>query len=103
MKIFNRHIQSAAAQTSDSRIVTLLLFRLLPIQILLASVGTVEDIVSGLFAGNFVGAAAMSAIALYGPIRLLMGALSALLFGGSIILYGRYLGQNQQEKIHRLF
>ena len=103
MKIFNRHIQSAAAQTSDSRIVTLLLFRLLPVQILLASVGTVEDIVSGLFAGNFVGAAAMSAIALYGPIRLLMGALSALLFGGSIILYGRYLGQNQQEKIQRLF
>ena len=103
MKLFNRQIQKAFAQASDSRIVTLLLFRLLPVQILLASVGTVNDIVSGLFAGNFAGEAAMSAIALYGPVRLLMGALSALLLGGSVILYGRYLGQNQQEKIQRLF
>jgi Na+-driven multidrug efflux pump/anti-sigma regulatory factor (Ser/Thr protein kinase) len=45
----------------------------------------------------------MSAIALYGPIRLLMGALSVLLFGGSTILCGRYLGRNQQEKIQSLF
>jgi Na+-driven multidrug efflux pump/anti-sigma regulatory factor (Ser/Thr protein kinase) len=83
--------------------VTVLLFRLLPVQILIAAVGTVNSIVSGLFAGNFVGEAAMSAIALYGPIRLLMGALSVLLFGGSTILCGRYLGRNQQEKIQSLF
>ena len=83
--------------------VTALLFRLLPIQILLASVGTINGIVSGLFAGNFIGEAAMSAIALYSPIRLLMGALTALLFGGSTILCGRYLGRNQQENVQNLF
>ena len=83
--------------------VTVLLFRLLPVQILLAAVGTVNGIVSGLFAGNFVGESAMSAIALYSPIRLLMNALIALLFGGSTILCGRYMGRNQQENIQRLF
>ena len=83
--------------------VTVLLFRLLPVQILIAAVGTVNSIVSGLFAGNFVGWAAMSAIALYGPIRLLMTALNVMLFGGSTILCGRYLGRNQQEKIQSLF
>ena len=83
--------------------VTVLLFRLLPVQILIAAVGTVNSIVSGLFAGNFVGEAAMSAIALYGPIRLLMTALNVMLFGGSTILCGRYLGRNQQEKIQSLF
>lgn len=99
MKTINRQTQTAAARTSDSRMVTLLLFRLLPLQILLASVGTINGIVSGLFASNFVGEAAMSAIALFSPIRLLMSALCALLFGGATILYGRYLGRNQHEEV----
>ena len=99
----NGQTQAATVHTSDSHMVTVLLFRLLPVQILIAAVGTVNSIVSGLFAGNFVGEAAMSAIALYGPIRLLMTALSVLLFGGSTILCGRYLGRNQQEKIQSLF
>ena len=99
----NGQTQAATVHTSDSRMVTVLLFRLLPVQILIAAVGTVNSIVSGLFAGNFVGWAAMSAIALYGPIRLLMTALNVMLFGGSTILCGRYLGRNQQEKIQSLF
>ena len=103
MKTINRKNQSASFFTSDSRMVTKLLFRLLPVQILLAAVGTVNGIVSGLFAGNFVGEAAMSAIALYSPIRLLMYALIALLFGGSTILCGKYLGRNQMEKVQDLF
>ena len=99
----NGQTQTATVHTSDFRMVTALLFRLLPVQILLAAVGTVNGIVSGLFASNFVGEAAMSAIALYSPIRLLMNALSALLFGGATILCGKYLGRNQQEKIQSLF
>ena len=103
MKTNKGQTQTTAVHASDSRMVTALLFRLLPIQILLASVGTINGIVSGLFAGNFIGEAAMSAIALYSPIRLLMGALTALLFGGSTILCGRYLGRNQQENVQNLF
>ncbi len=99
----NGKTQRATVYASDSKMLTVLLFRLLPVQILIAAVGTVNGIVSGLFAGNFVGEAAMSAIALYSPIKLLMNALSALLFGGSTILCGRYLGRNQQNKIQSLF
>ena len=103
MKTIKGQTQTTAVHASDSRMVTALLFRLLPVQVLLAAVGTINGIVSGLFAGNFVGEAAMSAIALYSPIRLLMNALTALLFGGSTILCGRYLGRNQQEKVQNLF
>ena len=103
MKTMKGQTQTTAVHASDSRMVTALLFRLLPIQILLAAVGTINGIVSGLFAGNFVGEAAMSAIALYSPIRLLMSALTALLFGGATILCGRYLGRNQQEKVQNIF
>ena len=41
-----------------------LMFRLLPAQILLASVGMINGIVSSRFAGNFVGVKAMSAVGL---------------------------------------
>ena len=83
--------------------VTKLLFRLLPVQILLAAISAVNGVVSGLFAGNFVGETAMSAIALFGPINLLTYAISILLFGGATILCGTYMGRNQFDKVQGLF
>ncbi len=103
MKSIKEQTQTTAVHASDSRMVMALLFRLLPIQILFSAVGTINGIVSGLFAGNFIGEAAMSSIALFTPIRLLMLALTDLLFGGSTILCGRYLGRNQQEKVQNIF
>ncbi len=41
-----------------------LLFRLLPVQVLLGVVGAVNGFVSGYFATNFVGIEAMSAVGL---------------------------------------
>lgn len=51
-----------------------LMFRLLPIQVLLAAVGAVNGLVSSYFASNFVGVEAMSAVGLYSPINMLMAA-----------------------------
>ena len=90
-------------EASNSRMVTKLLFRLLPVQILLAAISAVNGVVSGLFAGNFVGETAMSAIALFGPINLLTYAISILLFGGATILCGTYMGRNQFDKVQGLF
>ena len=45
----------------DMKLVAKLMFRLLPVQILLAVVGAVNGIVSSLFASNAVGVDAMSA------------------------------------------
>ncbi len=52
------------------------MFRLLPMQVLLAAVGAVNGIVSGYFASNYVGVDAMSAVGIYGPIDTFVGALS---------------------------
>ena len=90
-------------EASNSRMVTKLLFRLLPVQILLAAISAVNGVVSGLFAGNFVGETAMSAIALFGPINLLTYAISILLFGGATILCGTYMGRNQFDRVQGLF
>ena len=87
----------------DSRLVTKLIFRLLPIQILIAAVGSVNGIVSGLFASNFVGVDAMSAVGLYAPITQFLTAVNLVLVGGSQILCGQYMGRNHTERTKSIF
>ena len=82
---------------------TKLMFRLLPIQILLAAVGSVNGIVSSFFASNFVGVDAMSAVGLYSPLNMLLSAISLMLVGGSVILCGKYMGQNRQDRLQNAF
>ena len=88
---------------ANAKMVTKLLFRLLPIQVLLAAVGAVNGIVSSFFASNYVGIDGMSAVGLYAPINMLLTSISTILVGGSVILCGKYLGQNQQEKMQNVF
>ena len=52
-----------------------LMFRLLPVQIILAAVGTVNMIVSSYFASNYVGTGAMSAVGLYSAVNTLAGTI----------------------------
>ena len=85
------------------QIVSRLLFRLLPIQILLAAIGSINGIVSSLFASNSVGTEAMSAVGLYNPLNLFVSAVSMMLVGGASILCGKYMGRNEPDKIQNVF
>lgn len=89
--------------SSDRRMITRLMFRLLPIQILLAAVNSVNGIVSSLFASNCLGSAAMSAVGLYAPVGMLVTTVSSVFVGGATILCGKYLGQNRPEKVGGVF
>ena len=80
-----------------------LMFRLLPVQILLAAAGTINMIVSSYFASNYVGTEAMSAVGLYGPLNMFFGAFALMLVGGSSILCGEYLGKNNQVKLQEIY
>ncbi len=90
-------------QAANAKMVTKLLFRLLPIQILLAAVGAVNGIVSSFFASNFVGIDAMSAVGLYSPLNMLITSISTILVGGSVILCGKYMGKNEQDRMQSVF
>ena len=87
----------------DVYLIHRLLFRLLPVQILLAAVSQINGIISCLFASNYIGARAMSAVGLYAPIGMLIGAVSVLFVSGSQIICGKFLGNNQVEQNSRLF
>ena len=88
---------------ADPKMVTKTMFRLLPIQVILAAVGSVNSIVSTYFASNFVGVNAMAAVGLYFPLNLFIGAVSIMLVGGATILCGSYMGKNQQEGLQNAY
>ena len=90
-------------QAANAKMVTKLLFRLLPVQILLAAVGAVNGIVSSFFASNYVGIDAMSAVGLYAPLNMLVTSVSTILVSGSVILCGEYMGRNRQEEMQGVF
>ena len=79
------------------------MFRLLPAQVVLAAVGTVNGIVSSYFASRYVGLDAMSAVGLYGPLSTFLGAVGTLITGGSAVICGRYLGQNRNDRLQDVF
>ena len=90
-------------QSSDTRLITKLFFRLLPLQILLELAVAVNDIISSLFAGNFIGAEAMAAIGLFNPVNKLLSAVGAVFVCGSQIACGKYMGANQVERTQSVF
>ena len=79
------------------------MFRLLPMQILMALVGGANGFVSSYFASNFISVDAVGVMGLYGPVSMLVGAVSLMLVGGAVILCGRYIGENRQEKSRNVF
>ena len=90
-------------KNNNLQMITKLMLKLLPVQILLAAVGSVNGIVSSYFASNYVGIDAMSAVGLYGPANMLLGSIGTMLSGGCAIICGKYLGQNQVDKLKGTF
>ncbi len=80
-----------------------LLFRLLPMQFFIALVATLNSIVSGLFASNFIGTTAMTAVGLYNPINMFIFAVSTMFVGGATIMCGKYMGRSEQDKVQNVF
>ena len=91
------------AKDSSYQMIVRLMFRLLPIQILLTVIGSINNLVSSLFAGNVIGPDSMTAAGLYSPVAMLLISLGGILVGGASILCGKYMGENLVEKTQNIF
>ena len=91
------------ADRANERTVTKLMFRLLPIQILIAVIASLNSIISALFASNFIDINAMSAVGLYAPIQMLLTSINMAFTGGATILCGQYMGKNESHKMRGIF
>ncbi len=88
---------------SNDYITSELFFRLLPVQILLVAIPSLNGIISSLYGSNMLGADSVSAIGMYSPIAQFLTAIGTLLLGGSQILCGKYMGSNQTKRMQQIF
>ena len=88
---------------TDEQMISKLFFKLLPVQILLVAVGSINSLIDGAMAGHFIGPAAMAMIGLYAPAVKIIETINAVLLGGSQILCGQFLGKNQIDRTRSVF
>ncbi len=88
---------------SDAKMITKLFFRLLPVQILLVAVGSINSLIDGAMAARYIGPLAMAVIGLYAPAVKIIETVNGVLLGGSQILCGQFLGKNQIERTRNVF
>ena len=91
--------QTAAAEGRESRsMISRLFFRLLPIQVMIIAMGSINSIVDGVIAARFIGQNAMAVVGLYYTVLRVVEAIGNLLVGGTVVLCGRYLGSGKMDK-----
>ena len=78
-------------------------FGLLPTQILLVFIPSLNGIISGIFGSNLLGEKALTAIGLYAPAVSLLGAFTGMISSGAQILSGKYMGKNHVEGTQQIF
>lgn len=84
--------------TDQSRMVSRLFFKLLPVQVAIVAMGSINSIVDGIVAARFIDSAAVGVIGLYHTMVLILEASGAVLLGGVSVLSGRYLGAGKLDK-----
>ncbi|MCR5221370.1 MAG: ATP-binding protein [Lachnospiraceae bacterium] len=88
--------------TSD-KLLSGLFFSLLPVQILIFAMGSINSIVDGVMAGRYIDAASVGVIGLYFSMVNIMNAIGSVLLGGTAVLCGRYMGKGELDKTEGVF
>lgn len=88
---------------TDKGVISKTFFRLLPVQIIMVAISSVNGVIDGVVATNFVGPMALAATALFFPVIKLMDCLNVTLLGGSQILCGQYMGKNMRNRSISVF
>ena len=76
---------------------------MLPVQILIFAMGSINTLIDGTVAGRLIGAGAVGVIGLYFSMVRIMDAFGAVLLGGTAVLCGRYMGRGEREKTEGIF
>ena len=82
----------------DDEILSELFFRLLPVQVGLVAMESINAIVDGVVASRFIDPATVGVIGLYYTVLRILEAIGSLLLSGSAVLCGRYLGAGKLER-----
>lgn len=89
---------SKAVSKADYAMIARLFFRLLPVQVAIVAMGSINSIVDGVVAARCIDAAMVGVVGLYYSMVRVLEATSAVLLGGMSVLSGRYLGSGRIDR-----
>lgn len=77
--------------------------RLLPVQIILVAIQSINGIVDGVVGSRLLGSEAMAAVGLFSPLLSLLYAVAFIIILGSQVLGSQYAGKGEAENTNRIF
>ena len=80
-----------------------LFFKLLPVQILIFGMNSINSIVDGIIAGRYIDEKTVGVIGLFFAVVGIVSAISSVIMGGGAVLSGRYVGEGNLDKTRGIF
>lgn len=88
---------------SDNVVIKKLFFKLLPVQIMLIGMGSINSIIDGTIAGRYIDERTVGVIGLFFVIVTIVSAISSVILGGAAVLSGNYIGTGEIEKANGVY
>lgn len=88
---------------SKNQVLEKLFFKLLPVQILIFGMNSINSIVDGTIAGRYIDGKTVGVIGLFFAVVGIVSAISSVILGGGTVLSGRYIGAGNLEKTRGIF
>lgn len=88
---------------NSNSMISRLFFKLLPIQVLIIAMGSINSIVDGSIAGQFIDSTTVGVVGLYFSMVNILVAIGSVLLGGTSVLSGKYMGAGDFESTNGLF
>ncbi len=82
----------------DNAMLARMFFRLLPVQVAIVAMGSINTIVDGVVAARFIDPATVGVVGLYYTMVRILEAAGAVVLGGVSVLSGRYLGSGKIDR-----
>ena len=89
---------SGRASHSGRNMIAHLFFRLLPVQVAIVAMGSINSIVDGVIAARCIDPATVGVVGLYYTVLRVLEAVGSVLLGGLSVLSGRYLGSGRIDR-----
>ena len=88
---------------AQNRITSGLFLKILPVQVMLMAVSSVNAMIDGMIGSHLIGAEANAAIGMYTPMVFLLQGFCVIIMSGSQVLCGRHMGVGRKDLMNGVF
>ena len=88
---------------ADNKVLEKLFFKLLPVQIVLIGMGSINSIIDGTIAGHYIDERTVGVIGLFYAVITIIGAISSIILNGGAVISGNHIGRGDIKKAGGIF